>query len=429
MTSLIKQRIAIVGSGIAGLSAAWLLRLKHDVVLFESGAYFGGHANTVDVTLEGKTHPVDTGFLVLNDITYPNLIAFFESLKVPTHASEMTFGVSIDAPDVEWAGTSLATVFAQKRNVFRPAFLSMLIDIARFNRNAEHYLELTAHDPISLGELLQKHRYGQSMQDWYLLPMAAAIWSSSVRDILQFPAQTFLRFCLNHRLLQITERPQWRTVLGGSRTYVNAVVNQLADARLNTPVTSIKRYIDHVLVNGERFDAVIMACHAPTALQLLDTQADELAALGGFRYQTNQAILHTDIRLLPRRQSVWSAWNYATAGEQGQDRPVSVSYLINLLQPLPFKTSVMVSLNSHVKPDPALILQSFDYEHPVMDQAAINAQKALPTLQGQRRTWFCGAWCGYGFHEDGLKSAMAVARDFGVQAPWVASTQEVSYVD
>jgi predicted NAD/FAD-binding protein len=415
------QRIAVVGAGISGLSAAWLLQTQHEVVLFESGSYFGGHANTVDVTLEGKTHPVDTGFLVLNDLTYPNLLALFKTLNVQTHASEMTFGVSIDTPDVEWAGTSIATLFAQKRNVFRPAFLGMLIDIARFNRHAQTYLEQTTRDPVSLGQLLQQHGYGQSMQDWYLLPMAAAIWSSTVRDILQFPAATFLRFCINHRLLQVSQRPQWRTVLGGSRAYVKAIVDQLADARLQTPVYSIKRFDDHVLVNGERFDAVVMACHAPTALKLLDSHPDETAALGGFRYQTNYATLHTDKKLLPRRKAVWSAWNYAMAGGDQADRPTSVSYLINLLQPLPFKTPVIVSLNSHVEPDPSHIIQTFEYEHPVMDHAAIAAQLALPGLQGKRRTWFCGAWCGYGFHEDGLKSAMAVALDFGIDAPWVKS--------
>ena len=437
MTPL-SQRIAVVGAGISGLSAAWLLQAQHEVVLFESGSYFGGHANTVDVTLEGKTHPVDTGFLVLNDLTYPNLLALFKALNVQTHASEMTFGVSIDTPDVEWAGTSLATLFAQKRNAFRPAFLGMLIDIARFNRHAQTYLEQSTLEPVSLGQLLQKHGYGQSMQDWYLLPMAAAIWSSTVRDILQFPAATFLRFCINHRLLQVNQRPQWRTVLGGSRTYVKAIIDQLADARLQTPVQSIKRFDDHVLVNGERFDSVVMACHAPTALKLLDAHPEETAALGGFRYQTNYATLHTDKKLLPRRKAVWSAWNYAMVGGDQVDRPTSVSYLINLLQPLPFKTPVIVSLNSHVEPDPAHIIQTFEYEHPVMDQAAIEAQQALPGLQGKRRTWFCGAWCGYGFHEDGLKSAMAVAKGFGIKAPWVdasghlghlVKSKEASHVD
>lgn len=423
-----RQRIAIVGSGIAGLSAAWLLQSAHDVVLFEANDYFGGHANTVDVTLEGKTHPVDTGFLVLNDLTYPNLIAFFKALDVTTYASQMTFGVSVDSPDIEWAGTSLQTVFAQKRNAFRPAFISMLLDIGRFNRNARRYLDYVTQHPMSLGDLLQRHRYGQSMQDWYLLPMAAAIWSSSVKDILLFPAETFLRFCMNHRLLQVNQRPQWRTVLGGSRTYVKAVTDSLVDARRNCPVTHIERHLDHVLVNGERFDAIVMACHAPTALKLLDATPAETQALGGFRYQTNHAILHTDKHLLPRRESVWSAWNYARTAVQGQHNPVSVSYLINLLQPLPFKTPVIVSLNSHRQPDPARVIQTFEYEHPVMDQAAIDAQKTLPTLQGQNRTWFCGAWCGYGFHEDGLKSAMTVASDFGVKAPWVSSTSmDLSY--
>ena len=280
------SRVAVVGSGISGLASAWLLSQRYSVTLFESGAYFGGHSNTVDVTIDGVTHPVDTGFLVHNDLTYPNLIALFQHLGVPVHQSDMSFGVSIESPDIEWAGSSLATVFAQKSLLFNPRFLGMLREILRFNRDANQYLQTCSAQPdLTLGELLKLHGYGHAMQYWYLLPMAAAIWSSSVRDILSFPAATFLRFCLNHRLLQVEGRPQWRTVLGGSKVYVQAMLKSIEDARLNSPVLEISRR--HLLEGAstknpqyghgaagivvrtanstEVFDAVVMACHAPTS--------------------------------------------------------------------------------------------------------------------------------------------------------------------
>ena len=418
------SRIAVVGSGISGLSAAWLLSPEHQVTLFESGDYFGGHSNTVDVTLEGQTYPVDTGFLVHNDLTYPNLIELFRTLGVAVHASDMSFGVSIDEPDIEWAGTNLDTVFAQRSNLLRPSFLGMLKDIVRFNKHAQDYLNKVRGTPCTLGELLLAERYGLPMQHWYLLPMAAAIWSSPVKDILGFPAQTFLTFCLNHRLLQIENRPQWKTVLNGSRTYVQAMLASIPDARLRCPVQRVRRHaqsIEIVLASGtEHFDAVVMACHAPTTLSLIDAHEDEMKVLGGFRYQPNQAILHTDRSLLPRREKVWSAWNYLSSQGQSGLRPVAVSYLLNKLQPLPFKMPVIVTLNPHRPPDPASVIQTFEYEHPVMDMPAMASQRMLGSIQGVRRTWFCGAWAGYGFHEDGLKSALHVARDMGITPPWSA---------
>lgn len=417
-------RVAVVGAGIAGLATAWLLSSKYQVTLFESGAYFGGHSNTVDVTLEGKTHPVDTGFLVHNDLTYPNLIALFAHLGVKIHSSDMSFGVSIDSPDIEWAGTSLNTVFAQRRNLLRPGFLSMLRDILRFNRQALRYLEQVRREPLTLGQLLERERYGDSMRNWYLLPMAAAIWSTSARDILAFPAETFLAFCLNHRLLQIENRPKWKTVLGGSREYVRCLLQSIPDARLNCPVLAVRRNGAGVEVTTEQgtefFEAAVLACHAPSSLAMLDATPQEHRVLASFRYQPNEAVLHTDIKLLPRCRRVWSAWNYLSATGEGDHRPVAVSYLLNQLQPLAFETPVIVTLNPHRQPDPAQVLARFAYEHPVLDQQAVVAQKTLSEIQGNHSVWFCGAWAGYGFHEDGLKSALRVVRDFGVTPPWAA---------
>lgn len=417
------QRIAVVGAGIAGLASAYLLSKQHSVTLFEAGSYAGGHTNTVDVTLDGHTHPVDTGFLVFNDRTYPNLIAFFAELGVTAHPSEMTFSVSLDEGRLEWAGTSLNTVFAQRSNLFSPTFIGMLRDIVRFNGSAERNLDVALRTGASMGDLLMAGGYGGAFQQHYLLPMAAAIWSSATADILRFPATTFLRFCLNHALLQINRRPQWKTVLGGGREYVWQIVRGLDDVRIDTPVRAVRRDahgVDVLTDSGpQRFDGVVLATHAPDTLKLLDdpdfAEGDVLRAV---RYQPNVAVLHTDTKLLPRRRRVWSAWNYLGGRRLDGTRPVCVSYLVNQLQSLPFDTPLVVTLNPVVEPAPGTELRRFVYDHPLFDLAAIDAQRRLPAVQGRRRTWFAGAWTGYGFHEDGLKSALRVAADFNALPAW-----------
>jgi predicted NAD/FAD-binding protein len=420
------MKIAVVGAGIAGLSAAWLLRQRHEVSLFEAGDYLGGHTHTVDVALDGQHFPVDTGFLVFNHRTYPNLTALFHELDVATVASDMSFAVSLRQPELEWAGSSLATLFAQKRNLARPGFWRMLQDTLRFNR------ETSAASPallpeLTLGAYLERGAYSAEFRDWYLLPMAAAIWSCPTEAMLDYPLTTFVRFARNHGLLQITDRPQWLSVKGGGREYVQRIAASLPDVRLATPVRSLLRDGNGVwlgLPGGEceRFDQVVLACHSDQILRLLGNTATaaERRVIGAIGYQRNRAVLHTDRRLLPRDERVWSAWNYlAGSGEPGR-QPVSVSYLINRLQALPVQGPVVVTLNPHIEPAPQLVIGDFEYDHPIFDQAAIDAQARLAAIQGTDRLWFCGAWGGYGFHEDGLNSALAVASRLGCPAPWQA---------
>ncbi|MGH8750562.1 MAG: NAD(P)/FAD-dependent oxidoreductase, partial [Burkholderiales bacterium] len=417
-------RIAVAGAGIAGLSAAWLLAKHHHVTLYEANAYLGGHTHTVEVTLDGIAHPVDTGFLVYNDRTYPNLIALFQHLGVRSAPSNMSFSVRLDSNGLEWAGSNLASIFAQKRNLVNPEFWRMLKDILRFNR-ASTLLALRNTSPeCSLGEFLERGRYGRRFREWYLLPMAAAIWSCPMHQMLEFPLCTFIRFCHNHGLLQVANRPQWRTVLGGGGEYVKKLARGIQDIRLRQPVTRVTRHREHVEITAvgktERFDQIVLACHSNQALALLaDADETEKTLLAVVRYQNNHAILHTDANLLPRSRQAWSSWNYlAGSAADAMARPVSVNYLINMLQPLPFKRPVIVTLNPHTQPVPEKIIEKFDYAHPIFDRAAIYAQDKISAIQGQRRTWFCGAWLGYGFHEDGLKSALAVANRMGVSAPW-----------
>ncbi len=422
------MRIAIVGAGIAGLGTAWLLsRQGHAVTLFEANNRLGGHTATVDVTLDGQTFPVDTGFLVFNDRTYPKLIALFDELGVPSVASEMSFSCRVDRDGLEWAGTNLRSLFAQPTNALRPRFWRMLADIARFNRDTTAMAQGNRVHSISLGEFLDAGNYSVPFRDWYLLPMAAAIWSCPKRDILEFPLPTFVNFCRNHGLLQITDRPQWRTVSGGGRAYVDRIAAQLtargashsaahaAEIRVSAVVRRVVRTAGGVEIDsgdrkGEAFDRVVLACHSDQALALLgDPSHSEQRLLSAVRYQPNRVVLHTDAALLPRRRRAWSAWNYLAVDDPAGQRPVAVSYLINKLQPLPCATPVIVTLNPPFAPDPVRVIQEFEYSHPLLDGAAITAQAGIAQLQGHRHTWYAGAWLGYGFHEDGLASAHAVA--------------------
>ena len=421
-------RIAIIGSGVSGLAAAHGLRGRAAISLFEAANYFGGHTHTVDITLptpDGpRTHGVDTGFLVFNERTYPQLIKLFAELGVPSVKSDMSFSVQVPhgRRQLEWSGASLATVFAQPANALRPGFWRMLRDILRFNRICTGIALRQAEAELTqpLGTFLEQQRFSTEFRDWYFLPMLGCIWSCPTQQMLDFPVATMIRFCHNHGLMQVSDRPAWWTVPGGARQYVEKIVAQIPDRRLNTAVLSVRRddqgvalqFRDSTGTHTERFDKVVFATHSDETLALLtDASAAEREVLGAVAYQPNVAVLHTDASVLPRRQAAWAAWNYqggAGSGPAAQPR-VCLHYLLNKLQPLPFAQAVVVSLNPLQAIDPALTLGRFHYAHPVFDLAAIRAQSQLPDLKGHKGTFFCGAWTGYGFHEDGLKSGLDVA--------------------
>jgi predicted NAD/FAD-binding protein len=423
------RRFAVVGSGIAGLAAARGLRAAGPVTLFEAGAWFGGHTHTVDLTLDGVTHGVDTGFLVFNERTYPNLIRLFAELDIETAASEMSFSVQARADRLEWSGCNLDTVFAQRANLVRPAFWRMLADLRRFNRLAtalatDGSAEGLARLDQPTGDFLAANRFSAAFRDWYFLPMIGCIWSCPTEQMLRFPIATLIRFCHNHGLLQVTGRPAWRTVRGGARRYVSRMLESIADARLNNPVRSVRRLASGGVqvstdTGTEHFDAVVMACHSDQALALLaDPGEHERSVLGAIRYHPNRAVLHTDTRVLPTRRRAWAAWNYEHAGDAAREgSAVCLHYLLDRLQPLPFGRPVIVSLNPVAEPDPALVHGDFAYSHPVYDRDAVAAQARLGALQGERDTWYCGAWTGYGFHEDGLRSGLAVAAALATRRP------------
>jgi predicted NAD/FAD-binding protein len=425
-----RLRIAIVGSGISGLSAAWLLSQCHDVVVYEKEDRLGGHSNTVLVpSANGSRNgeiAVDTGFIVYNERNYPNLTALFHHLGVPTRPSEMSLAVSLDGGALEYSGTGIASLFAQKRNLASPRFWRMLGDIARFYREAP--LVTAARTPtenMTLGRYVDERGYGKAFIEDHLLPMAAAIWSAPVETVRDLPLVSFVRFCENHGLLRISGRPQWRTVIGGSVEYVQRLSASFENSvRLNCLIRKIRRGLNGAVIedmNGdcERFDHVIVATHADQALALLeDPDAEEQRLLGAFRYQRNLAVLHNDESLMPKRRAAWSSWNYLGERAAG-GRSLSVTYWMNRLQAIDETTPLFVTLNPAHPPRPGSIIRSFFYDHPILDVAAIEAQKSLWVLQGARNTWFCGAHFGAGFHEDGLQAGLAVAEALGnVRRPW-----------
>ncbi len=419
------MRIAVVGSGISGLSAAWLASQCHDVTLFEGEDRFGGHSHTVFVAMPDGQVAVDTGFIVYNENTYPNLTALFRHLDVTTAASNMSFAVSLDDGRLEYNGTDIPGLFAQRRNLASPKFWRMLRDLMRFYREAP--AQLGKLGDISLGAFVDAGGYSATFRDEHLLPMAAAIWSAPARTLLDFPAEAFVRFCDNHGLLEATNRPIWRTVNGGSMSYVEKLraASAASVARLRTPVRGITRQMDGAIVRTddaeERFDAVIVASHADQALAMLgDASAEETELLGRFKYNRSEAVLHTDPRFMPRRRRAWASWNYfGRSGASEQARDLSVTYWMNNLQPLPTKQPIFLTLNPGQAIPAEHVLHRQHYEHPIFDVAAMRAQERLWSLQGRNRTWFCGAYFGAGFHEDGLQSGLAVAEELGgVRRPW-----------
>ena len=442
-----KKKVAIIGAGISGLGCAYALR-QHpglEITLFEGGNYIGGHSNTVDLTLETPdgqmTYGVDTGFLVFNRKTYPRLVRLFEEIQVPIAPSEMSFSVSIDAgrktgrnKKIEWAGNDLNSFFGQRSNVFSLSFWRMAYDILRFNRLATRLAEEQITTKLEYSEpderikdFLDRNRFSTSFKENYFLPMIGAIWSCSVEQMLEFPIQTMVRFCHNHGLLQIQNRPQWLTVKGGSREYVKLLVATLEEHQVQFVREAVTRVnakktedspVEVVTSSGvHQFDEVVMACHSDQALELVHgIGQDARNILASVPYQKNRAILHTDVNFLPATERCWAAWNYTakSGATPTAQQHVSVNYLINRLQPLPKSfegTQIIVSLNPLTDPNPKLVHEEIHYSHPVFDMRAVQAQKELPLIQGHSSIWYCGAWTGFGFHEDGLRSGELVAMD------------------
>ena len=416
--------LAVVGSGIAGLSAAWLLAQRHRVTLYEASDRLGGHSNTVDVRLQGGGQGgVDTGFIVYNESAYPNLSALFAHLGVATQPSEMSFAVSLDGGRLEYSGSDLNGLFAQRGNLVSPRFWSMLRDLVRFYRQAPR--DVGRLGLLSLDDYLDLRGYGRAFRDDHLYPMAAAIWSTPAAQVGRYPAAAFVRFCENHHLLQLTGRPLWRTVVGGSRNYVRLLASRLGthNIRLACGVTEVRRGPRGVRVCtsdgvSQRYDEVVIATHADQALRMLpDASEGERRLLGAFGYSENHAVLHRDVALMPRRRAVWSSWNYSA--DRSDSDALSVTYWMNRLQDIADPTPLFLTLNPAQPPGAGHVIHSEIYHHPLFDAEAMAAQAQLWSLQGQRRTWFCGAYFGAGFHEDGLQSGLAVAEALGgVQRPW-----------
>ena len=423
------MKIAVIGTGISGLAAAWLLDRHADVTVYEQAGYAGGHSHTVDVP---GGPAVDTGFIVFNERNYPQLSALFQRLRVESRPSDMSFAASLGGGRVEYAGDNLNTLFAQRWNLLSASHWRMLRDVVRFNRDAKRALRSGLAPDMSLGEFILRGRYADELGHRYLLPMAAAIWSCPVGAMLKFPAASLLAFFENHGLLDLVDRPSWRTVTGGSREYVKKLLEPLVGrVRLDTRVTAVRRVRRGVRVwdarGGETwYDRVVMASHADQSLKLLaGARRREKEILGTFKYQDNRALLHTDPTLMPKRRSVWASWNYM-AEDSGRDASrVSVTYWMNRLQTLPVDKDYFVTLNPLKEPAPGTLIHEITYAHPIFTREAIAAQARLPEIQGTNRIWFCGAWCGYGFHEDGLRSASEVVQSMGYPVPWLEAPAAV----
>lgn len=433
MTTLSKRntsgalRIAVIGSGIAGIASAWLLSSRHQVTLFEKNNYLGGHTHTHRFDDNGHTVAVDTGFIVFNRPNYPHLSGLFAHLGVKTQPTEMSFGVSLDQGKLEYGGSNISTLFAQKTNLLRPRFIGMVRDILRFNREGKAALQ----DPSfpkneSLGDFLNRRQFGTGLVGDYLLPMAAAIWSCPTEVMLEFPALSFLQFFENHGLMNVSDRPQWETVQGGSRSYIDAMIkNECFDYRLNCPINQVIRQQEGVYLPeiDEHFDACVFAGHADQTLaSLSEPDTLEKDVLGVFRFQENRAYLHHDLNLMPRRRAVWSSWNYLGQKGESPHRAVAVTYWMNHLQQLNTPSDWLVTLNPFSPPQAELTRAEITYHHPVFDAKTAYAQQRLPELQGHRHCYYAGAWTGYGFHEDGLRSAVEVAARFDITPPWVSAS-------
>ncbi|MDY6922123.1 MAG: FAD-dependent oxidoreductase [Pseudomonadota bacterium] len=414
------NNIAIVGSGISGLTSAYLLQSRYNVTLFEEQDYLGGHTNTEMITMDGKVYPVNTGFIVFNDWTYPNFIRLMQHLGVATEASDMSFSVRCDRSGLEYNGANLNRLFCQRKNLVNLRFWRMIKDIMRFNQEATTaYRQGDLDSGVTLGEYLRQNDYSSEFSRYYIIPMGAAIWSASEADMMQFPAAFFVRFFHHHGLLSIDDRPQWRVISGGSHSYVKAMHHRLRGAvHANRAIRSIVRHEDGVTLVDQtgaqwQFDAVVLACHSDQALSMLAApSADEQAVLGAIPYQENSVVLHTDTRLLPRNRLGWAAWNYRIPVQAGQ--PVTVTYNMNILQNFTGPTTFCVSLNQDADINPDKILRHFRYSHPGFTLKGMDAQQRFSEINGRHRTYFCGAYWLNGFHEDGVNSAIRVARSLDV---------------
>lgn len=420
------RRIAVIGSGISGLSAAWLASRSNRVVLYEAEHRLGGHSNTAIAPTPYGDIPVDTGFIVYNDKNYPNLVALFEHLSVPNQASDMSFAASIDDGRFEYSGTGLKGLLGQPLNIARPRFWRMIADVLRFYREAESLMHRPDLEQLTLGEYLDREGYSRAFIEDHLLPMGAAIWSMTTIDMRAYPLHAFIRFFVHHGLILLKGRPRWRTVTGGSREYVKRLAEDFAgEVRLSTPVARVERMANGVIVtdnkgNADRFDDVIIASHADQALAMLgDADALERRILGSFRYTDNVAVLHMDENLMPARRKVWSSWNYIGGKRDLEGAPLCVTYWMNRLQDLDPRQDLFVTLNASREIRPDKIIATYNYTHPLFDMATMNAQREIWGLQGRRNTFFCGAHFGSGFHEDGLQAGLAAAEAAtGTRRPW-----------